>query len=74
VQRRDSEFEEDGGSILRRWPFVPEGPGPHSAITMAHGNGGAKEQRLEAFAVAFAEDGSPSAPPVPTRCTSQASG
>jgi uncharacterized protein len=57
VQRRDVEFAADGGAILRGWLFVPDGPGPHAAITMAHGYAGVKEQRLEAFAMAFAEDG-----------------
>jgi fermentation-respiration switch protein FrsA (DUF1100 family) len=43
--------------ILRGWRWLPDGPGPHPAITMAHGYAGVKEHGLEPFAQAFADDG-----------------
>jgi cephalosporin-C deacetylase-like acetyl esterase len=57
VQRNDVEFEADGGVKLRGWLFLPDGPGPHPAITMAHGYAGTKDHGLEPFARAFAENG-----------------
>jgi fermentation-respiration switch protein FrsA (DUF1100 family) len=57
IQRKDIQFEADGGVTLRGWLFLPDGPGPHPAITMAHGYAGVKEHGLEPFAQAFAENG-----------------
>jgi uncharacterized protein len=57
VQRQDVEFPAEGGVTLRGWLFVPDGPGPHPAITMAHGFAGVKEHGLERFATAFADAG-----------------
>jgi cephalosporin-C deacetylase-like acetyl esterase len=57
AQRNDVEFTAEGGVTLRGWLFTPDGPGPHPAITMAHGYAGVKENGLEPFARAFAEDG-----------------
>ena len=57
VQRRDVEFTAEGSVTLRGWLFVPEGPGPAPAITMAHGYAGVRDHGLERFARAFAEDG-----------------
>jgi cephalosporin-C deacetylase-like acetyl esterase len=57
TERRDVEFEAEGGVTLRGWLLVPDGPGPHPAITMAHGYAGVKEHGVERFARAFAEDG-----------------
>ena len=48
VQRQDVEFPVEGDVILRGWLFVPDGPGPHPGITMAHGFAGVKEHGLEA--------------------------
>lgn len=56
-ERKDVEFEADGGVTLRGWLFLPDTPGPHPAITMAHGYAGVKEHGLEPFAQAFAENG-----------------
>jgi fermentation-respiration switch protein FrsA (DUF1100 family) len=56
-EREDVEFEAEGGVTLRGWVSVPDGPGPHPAITMAHGYGGVRQHGLEAFARAFADDG-----------------
>ena len=56
VERRDVEFEVDGGDRLRAWLFVPENrPARHPAISMAHGYAGVKEHGLERFARAFIE-------------------
>jgi cephalosporin-C deacetylase-like acetyl esterase len=57
TERQDVEFEAEGGVALRGWLLLPDGPGPHPAITMAHGYAGVKEHGLEPFARAFAEDG-----------------
>jgi cephalosporin-C deacetylase-like acetyl esterase len=58
VERRDVEFEVEGGDRLRGWLFVPENrSAPHPAISMAHGYAGVKEHGLERFARAFAEAG-----------------
>jgi cephalosporin-C deacetylase-like acetyl esterase len=57
TEREDVEFEAEGGVTLRGWLLSPDGPGPHPAITMAHGYAGVKEHGLERFAWAFAEDG-----------------
>ena len=58
VDRRDVEFEVDGGDRLRGWLFTPEsGALSCPAISMAHGYAGVKEHGLERFALAFAEAG-----------------
>ncbi|MDH6198323.1 fermentation-respiration switch protein FrsA (DUF1100 family) [Mycobacterium frederiksbergense] len=57
VSRDDIEFRAEGGVTLRGWLFHPDGPGPHPAITMAHGFAGVKEHGLERFARRFAEAG-----------------
>jgi fermentation-respiration switch protein FrsA (DUF1100 family) len=57
VQRQNVEFAVEGNVTLRGWLFVPDGPGPHPAITMAHGFAGVKEHGLERFAKAFADAG-----------------
>jgi hypothetical protein len=57
VQRQDVEFAADGGVTLRGWLFIPDGPPPHPAITMAHGFAGVKEHGLERFARVFAAAG-----------------
>jgi alpha-beta hydrolase superfamily lysophospholipase len=58
VERRDVEFEVEGGDRLRGWLFVPENRSTrHPAISMAHGYAGVKEHGLELFARAFTEAG-----------------
>ena len=57
MQRQNVEFAVEGDVILRGWLFVPEGVGPHPAITMAHGFAGVKDHGLERFARAFADAG-----------------
>ncbi|MBB5404454.1 alpha/beta hydrolase [Paraburkholderia youngii] len=46
-------FPAEGGIELAAWLFVPDGEGPHPAITMAHGYGGTRYHSLEKFAEAF---------------------
>jgi uncharacterized protein len=55
--RTDVEFPVEGDVTLRGWLFVPDGPGPHPGITMAHGFAGVKEHGLERFARLFADAG-----------------
>jgi uncharacterized protein len=57
VQQQNVEFAAENGVILRGWLFVPDGPGQHPAITMAHGFAGVKEHGLERFAQVFADAG-----------------
>ncbi|MGW4985756.1 alpha/beta hydrolase, partial [Streptomyces mirabilis] len=57
VQREDVAFDADGGVTLRGWLFLPDGPGPHAAISMAHGYAGVRDHGLEPFARAFTEAG-----------------
>ena len=57
MQRQDVEFPAEGDVTLRGWLFVPDSPGPHPAITMAHGFAGVKEHGLERFARAFTDAG-----------------
>ena len=58
IERRDVEFEVQGGDRLRGWAFVAENSSArHPTISMAHGYAGVKEHALERFARAFAEAG-----------------
>jgi fermentation-respiration switch protein FrsA (DUF1100 family) len=57
MERQDVEFTVEDNVALRGWLFVPDGPGPHPAITMAHGFAGVKEHGLERFALAFVNAG-----------------
>lgn len=57
TERHDIEFTGEGAVTLRGWLFQPTGPGPHAAITMAHGFAGVKEHGLERFARYFADAG-----------------
>jgi hypothetical protein len=57
VSRTDVSFLADGDVSIKAWLFVPDGPGPHPAITMAHGYAGTKYHGIESFALAFAKAG-----------------
>ncbi len=58
TERRDVEFEVEGGDVLRGWLFVPANKkGGLPAISMAHGYAGVKEQGIEPFARVFADAG-----------------
>jgi fermentation-respiration switch protein FrsA (DUF1100 family) len=56
-QKHDVEFLAEGAVTLRAWLFVPEGPGPFPAISMAHGYAGSREHGLEPYAKRFVEAG-----------------
>ena len=71
VQRQNVEFAVEGDVMLRGWLFVPDGPGPHPAITMAHGFAGVKEHGLERFARVFADAGFRGAGARPSRLRRQ---
>ncbi len=45
------------GERCRGWLYEPEGNGPFPVIVMAHGLGGIKEMRLDAFAERFSDAG-----------------
>jgi hypothetical protein len=57
TSRLDVLFPADGDITIAGWLFLPDGPGPHPAITMAHGYAGTRHHGLERFAQAFAEAG-----------------
>lgn len=57
ISRIDVSFLADGDVTIGAWLFLPDGPGPHPAITMAHGYAGTRHHGLERFARAFAEAG-----------------
>lgn len=57
TERLDVEFDAEGTVTLRGWLYVPDGRGPHPAVTMASGYAAAKEHGIERFAQAFADDG-----------------
>jgi predicted dienelactone hydrolase len=45
------------GEEIDAWTFVPNGPGPHPVVVMAHGIGGVKTAGLAPFAERFAAGG-----------------
>jgi uncharacterized protein len=57
AEQRDVEFVVEGNVTLRAWLYVPDGPGSHAAITMAHGFAGIREHGLDNFARVYAEAG-----------------
>jgi hypothetical protein len=57
VSKIDVTVPADRGIDLGAWLFLPEGPGIHPAITMAHGFAGTREHGIERFAHAFAAAG-----------------
>lgn len=56
IQRLDVSFPSSGASCAA-WLYLPEEPSPHPVIVMAHGLGGVREMRLDAFAERFCEAG-----------------
>jgi dienelactone hydrolase len=57
-QRLDVEFiSGQEGEHCRAWLYEPEGKGPFPVIVMAHGLGGTREMRLDAFAERFSGAG-----------------
>lgn len=56
--RTNVEFVSGGrGERCRGWLYEPEGAGPFPVIVMAHGLGGIKEMRLDAYAQRFCAGG-----------------
>ncbi|HCL4230334.1 TPA: alpha/beta fold hydrolase, partial [Pseudomonas aeruginosa] len=55
-QRLDVSFP-SGDARCAAWLYLPEQPKPHPVIVMAHGLGGVREMRLDAFAERFCEAG-----------------
>jgi len=55
--RQDVDFKTTDGTTLRGWHYVPDGPGRHPTIVMAHGFSAVKEMFLDKYAEAFAEAG-----------------
>jgi len=55
-QRLDVSFP-SGDARCAAWLYLPEQPKPHPVIVMAHGLGGIREMRLDAFAERFCEAG-----------------
>lgn len=55
-QRLDVSFLSKGASCAA-WLYLPKEPSPHPVIVMAHGLGGVREMRLDAFAERFREAG-----------------
>lgn len=53
---KDVEFL-SGDEICRAWLYVPDGSAPPPVIVMAHGLGGTREMRLDAFAARFCDAG-----------------
>jgi uncharacterized protein len=45
------------GEQIDAWMFLPDAPGPHPVVVMAHGIGGVKAAGLAPFAERFAENG-----------------
>jgi len=54
---KDIEFKTTDGTTLRGWHNLPDGPGKHATIDMAHGFSGVKEMYLDKYADAFAKAG-----------------
>lgn len=57
TSRTEVRIPAEGGIELAAWLYQPDGPGPHPAVTMAHGYGGTRHHSLELFASAFAAAG-----------------
>jgi uncharacterized protein len=56
MERRDVTFA-SGGDQCAAWLYMPERPGPHPIVVMAHGFGGVRAARLWAFGERFAAAG-----------------
>jgi uncharacterized protein len=56
-RRHELQIPADRGEQLDAWVYVPDGPGPHPVVVMAHGIGGIKAAGLAPFAERFASGG-----------------
>ncbi|MET8128107.1 alpha/beta hydrolase [Streptomyces sp. NPDC005231] len=57
VERTNQLIHLPDETVLHAWLFLPDGPGPHPTITMAHGFGGTKYHGIEPIAQKLAEAG-----------------
>jgi uncharacterized protein len=55
--RKDISFTTTDGTTLRGWHYVPDAPGKHPTIVLAHGFSAVKEMYLDKYAEAFAGAG-----------------
>lgn len=55
--RSQTRIPAPAGEALDAWIYLPDGPGPHPTVVMAHGIGGIKAAGLAPFAERFADDG-----------------
>jgi pimeloyl-ACP methyl ester carboxylesterase len=55
-ERLETHFP-SGDAKCQAWLYLPEGPQPHPVIVMAHGLGGIRQMRLDAYAERFAAAG-----------------
>jgi uncharacterized protein len=56
-QRNHVRIPAGHGEEIDAWLYLPDGPGPHPVVVMAHGIGGVKTAGLAPFAERFADDG-----------------
>lgn len=57
VERTNELIHLPDETVLHAWLFLPDGPGPHPTITMAHGFGGTKYHSIEPIARKLAQSG-----------------
>ena len=57
IPRTDIRIPVGHGDEIDAWIFLPDGPGPHPVVVMAHGIGGVKAAGLAPFAERFAAGG-----------------
>jgi len=55
--RTDLRIPAAHGEQIDAWRYLPDAPGPHPVVVMAHGIGGVKAAGLAPFAESFAENG-----------------
>jgi uncharacterized protein len=56
-RRADIRIPAGRGEEIDAWMYLPDGPGPHPVVVMAHGIGGVKAAGLAPFAERFAAGG-----------------
>jgi dienelactone hydrolase len=56
-RRTDVRIPAGRGEEIDAWMYLPDGPGPHPVVVMAHGIGGVKAAGLAPFAERFAAGG-----------------
>ncbi|WP_338773533.1 alpha/beta hydrolase [Nocardia vulneris] len=57
TQQQDVEFSAEDGVLLRGSLYLPDGPGPHPALTMAGGFGSVRQQGIQPYTDKFAAAG-----------------